>query len=124
MRIGDACAALGDADGARLEREAARECFSELGAVRDLAEADAALGARRPDVLTAREREVMRWVAEGETNRAIAARLGLSEKTVDRHVSNIFDKLGVSSRAAATAHALRNGLVDMGETTQTGESRD
>ncbi len=118
MRIGAACAALGDAEGARMEREAARACFVELGAARDVAEADAELGKRPADALTPREREVMRWVAEGETNRAIAERLGLSEKTVDRHVSNIFDKFGVSSRAAATAHALRHGLLDLGETTQ------
>lgn len=111
MRIGDACGALGDAEGARLEREAARAAFEALGAVTDLAEAEAHLGQRPRNVLTAREREVMRLIAEGRTNRAIAAVLVLSEKTVERHVSNIYDKLGVASRAAATAHALKHDLM-------------
>jgi DNA-binding NarL/FixJ family response regulator len=57
--------------------------------------------------LTAREVQLLRLVATGQTNKAIAAELVLSERTVDRHVSNIFAKLGVSSRAAATAYALR-----------------
>ena len=61
--------------------------------------------------LTARELEVLRLVAAGKTNRAIAADLFLSEKTVARHVSNIFAKLGVSSRAAATAYAYEHDLV-------------
>jgi DNA-binding NarL/FixJ family response regulator len=63
--------------------------------------------------LTARELEVLRLVAAGKTNRAIAADLVLSEKTVARHVSNIFGKLGVSSRAAATAHAYEHDLVQV-----------
>jgi DNA-binding NarL/FixJ family response regulator len=62
-------------------------------------------------VLTAREVEVLRLVASGRTNRQIAAELVLSEKTVARHVSNIFVKLGLSSRAAATAYAYENHLV-------------
>ena len=61
--------------------------------------------------LTARELEVLRLVATGKTNRSIAADLFLSEKTVARHVSNIFSKLGVSSRAAATAYAYEHDLV-------------
>ena len=61
--------------------------------------------------LTEREAEVLRLVAAGKTNRQIAAELVLSEKTVARHLSNIFDKLGVSSRAAATAFALRAGIA-------------
>jgi DNA-binding NarL/FixJ family response regulator len=61
--------------------------------------------------LTERELEVLRLVAAGETNKAIAAELVLSERTVDRHVSNIFVKLGVSSRAAATAFAYEHGLL-------------
>lgn len=117
MCLGAACAALGDEDGARLERQAAMICFAELGAAPDLARA-AALVRQRPggrDALSPRESEVMRRVADGETNHAIAEALGLSEKTVERHVSNIFDKFGVSSRAAATAHALRNDLLGMGD---------
>jgi DNA-binding NarL/FixJ family response regulator len=61
--------------------------------------------------LTARELEVLGLVATGKTNRAIADALRLSEKTVARHISNIFTKLGLSSRSAATAYAYRNGLV-------------
>jgi DNA-binding NarL/FixJ family response regulator len=62
-------------------------------------------------VLTTREVEVLRLVAAGMTNRAIADELVISDRTVGRHVSNIFDKLGVSSRAAATAWAYEHGLV-------------
>jgi DNA-binding NarL/FixJ family response regulator len=61
--------------------------------------------------LSARECEVLALVAQGHTNRAIAAKLFLSEKTVARHLSNIFAKLGVSSRAAATGYAYEHGLV-------------
>jgi DNA-binding NarL/FixJ family response regulator len=62
-------------------------------------------------LLTSRETEVLGLVAKGLTNRAIAAELVLSERTVDRHVSNIFTKIGVASRAAATAYALERRLV-------------
>jgi len=72
--------------------------------------AEAALG-RDPLGLSGRELEVLRRVAAGDTNRAIAAALVLSDRTVDRHVSNIFAKLGVSTRAAATARAYERGLV-------------
>jgi ATP/maltotriose-dependent transcriptional regulator MalT len=112
--VGLACAALGDADGSTLELEAARSVFEELGARPDLARVDSLL---RPDAsedthgLSPRELEVLRLVASGETNRAIAAALVLSERTIDRHVSNIYAKLGVSSRAAATAFAYENRLV-------------
>jgi DNA-binding NarL/FixJ family response regulator len=61
--------------------------------------------------LSPRELEVLRLVAAGQTNKAIAAQLVVSERTVDRHVSNIFTKLGVSSRAAATAFAYEHKLV-------------
>lgn len=118
-----ACAyrALGDEDGARLERDAAREVFERLGAAADLTALDAH-AAPRPTAsrgkslgpehgLTARELEVLRLVASGKTNKAIAKQLFLSEKTVDRHVSNIFAKVNVASRAAATAYAYENGLV-------------
>ena len=62
-------------------------------------------------VLSPRELEVLRLVASGRTNRAIAADLVISEKTVARHVSNIFTKLGLSSRSAATAYAYEHGLM-------------
>jgi DNA-binding NarL/FixJ family response regulator len=61
--------------------------------------------------LTARELQVLRLVAAGKTNHAIATDLVLAEKTVDRHVSNIYTKLGVSSRAAATAYAYQHQLL-------------
>ena len=61
--------------------------------------------------LTTREIEVLRLIATGRTNRAIAERLGISEKTVARHVSNIFTKLGLSTRAAATAYAFQHDLL-------------
>ena len=104
--IGKACAALGDAEGAALEFEAARATFQRLGARPDLARAP---GQAAPD-LTARELQVLRLVTQGATNRLIGTTLGLSERTVDRHVSNIFAKLGVSSRAAATAAAYQSQL--------------
>jgi len=99
--------ALGDEDGAALERSAATKVFTELGAALDL-EAPPAKGAHG---LSARELEVLRRVAAGKTNKAIAGELFLSEKTIDRHVSNIFSKLDVPTRAAATAFAYRHGLV-------------
>ncbi|HVL55419.1 MAG TPA: LuxR C-terminal-related transcriptional regulator, partial [Burkholderiaceae bacterium] len=114
MLIGAACRAIGDRDGAELELQAARQLFERLQARPDVARVDSLLQRGSPDGranLTAREVQVLRSVAAGKTNREIAAELSLSEKTVDRHVSNIFDKLGVSSRAAATASAYENGLI-------------
>lgn len=112
--LGLACCALGDDDTAALELEAARGVFAQLGAAPDLARVDS-LARRAASVdahgLTARELQVLRLVAAGETNKAIAAELVLSGRTVDRHVSNIFAKLGVSSRAAATAYAYEHQLV-------------
>jgi DNA-binding NarL/FixJ family response regulator len=112
--VGLACRELGDEDSARLELEAARQSFQELGAKSDLPGVEDLLGpatATLPGGLTAREVEVLRLVAAGKTNRAIASELVLSEKTVARHVSNIFAKLDLSSRAAATAYAYEHGLV-------------
>jgi ATP/maltotriose-dependent transcriptional regulator MalT len=108
--VARACSALGDEDASRMERAAARAVFDELGAFPDLTatntEFDTTTG-----LLTAREREVLRLLATGASNRAIAERLVLSEKTVARHVSNLFGKLEVTSRAAATAYAYDHGLI-------------
>jgi DNA-binding NarL/FixJ family response regulator len=105
---------LGDDEGAALELDAARGVFTELGALPDLARLDAfaqQAPAARPHGLTGREMQVLRLVATGKTNKAIAAALYVSEKTIDRHVSNIFVKLDVPSRAAATAFAYQHHLV-------------
>jgi ATP/maltotriose-dependent transcriptional regulator MalT len=103
-----ACQAVGDADAARLERDAARGAFQALSAGPDLA----AVGAPpRPGGLTAREVDVIRRVAGGLSNHDIAVELGVSDHTVRRHLQNIFAKLGVSSRAAATAYAVRHDLA-------------
>ncbi len=114
VQIGCACRTLGDEDGAKLEFEAAREVFERLGALPDVLSVDSlknnALPLRQHG-LTPRELEVLRVVASGKTNKAIAQEFGLSEKTVDRHVSNIFTKLNVASRAAATAYAYEHGLI-------------
>jgi DNA-binding NarL/FixJ family response regulator len=106
--------ALGDRDTAALELDLAREVFERLGAAPDLAalrSADGAGGPGTPGNLSRRELEVLRLVASGKTNKSIAKQLFLSEKTVDRHVSNIFAKANVTSRAAATAFAYQHGLV-------------
>jgi DNA-binding NarL/FixJ family response regulator len=97
-----------------MELDAARWAFQELGATPDVASVESLSrkgSAEAASGLTAREVEVLRLVAAGKTNRAIATDLFLSEKTVARHVSNIFGKLGLSTRAAATAHAYEHGLV-------------
>jgi DNA-binding CsgD family transcriptional regulator len=114
MRIGLACRLLGDEEAARLEFGAARAAFEQLRAAPDLARLDAC--ERRPlstprQRLTVRERQVLRSIAAGKTNKAIAAELSLSERTIDRHVGNILTKLEVPSRAAAVAHALRDKLL-------------
>jgi ATP/maltotriose-dependent transcriptional regulator MalT len=112
--VGRACRALGDEDAARMELDAARLAFTELAATPDAARVDALMEPAPPRSghgLTAREVEVLRLVATGRTNKAVAGELFLSEKTVARHLSNIFVKLGVSTRAAATAHAYEHGLV-------------
>ena len=114
LLIGSACRALGDEDAAGLELGAARAAFAALGAAPDVARVDAlsrAEGGGAPGGLTARELQVLRLLAAGRTNRTIAAELVLSERTVDRHVSNIFAKLGVASRTAATAFAYEHDLL-------------
>jgi DNA-binding CsgD family transcriptional regulator len=112
--LGEACRALGDEDSAALEFEAAHDIFEQLEAAPDVARVRSlAPYSKSVDAhgLTPRELEVLRLLAEGETNRAIAAELIVSERTVDRHVSNIFAKLGLSTRAAATGYAYKNDLV-------------
>jgi ATP/maltotriose-dependent transcriptional regulator MalT len=111
--LGLACRELGDEETAGLELAAAREAFEQLGAAPDLARVDALTGdgAVATHGLSARELEVLRLVAAGKTNREIAAELVVSEHTVARHVQNIFGKLGVSSRTAATAFAFQHELV-------------
>jgi DNA-binding NarL/FixJ family response regulator len=107
--------ALGDEDGAQLELDAARRVFTKLGAAPDLAQLARAAPSPSPRPaqhnLSPRELEVLRHVAAGKTNKLIARELGLSEKTVDRHVSNILTKIDAPSRAAATAFAYEHGLV-------------
>ena len=114
---GLALSEVGDQESAREELAAGRAALEVLGARTDLAALDASLDAslgadRRPANLTDREVEVLRLVAAGHSNARIAADLVLSERTVARHLSNIFTKLGVRTRAAATAFAYENGLVE------------
>ena len=110
--LAEAYEALGDDDAAHLELDAARALFVKLGAKLDLERIDRA---RRPSALPAglseREAEVLRLVAAGNTNRQIAEVLFISERTVHRHVSNIFLKIGVTSRTAAAAFAFDHGLA-------------
>jgi DNA-binding CsgD family transcriptional regulator len=119
LLLARSCMALGDAEGAQLELDGAREVFEGLGARPDLAavnEVRAALGHNRKGSadghgLTGRELQVLRLLASGRTNKAIARELSLSERTVDRHISNIFTKLDVSTRSAATAFAYEHQLI-------------
>jgi DNA-binding CsgD family transcriptional regulator len=107
-----ACRMLDDDDTAEMELDAAREAFDALGAVPDVTRVDALRG-RTTDTsgLSPRELQVLRLLAAGRSNHAIAAELFLSDKTVARHVSNIFGKLDVGSRTAAAAYAFEHGLV-------------
>ena len=112
--VGLGCRAVGDEDTAAWELDAARGAFAGLGAAPDAARVDsltASPQAAAAHGLTQRELQVLRLVAQGATNRSIAAELVLSDRTIDRHVSNIFAKLRVSSRAAATAYAYEHDLV-------------
>jgi DNA-binding CsgD family transcriptional regulator len=111
---GLACRSLGDAEAGRLELDAARIVFERLGATPQIARLDSLNEAGVParcHSLSDRELQVLRLVATGRTNREIASELFLSTRTIDRHVSNIYAKIGVSSRAAATAWAYDNGLT-------------
>jgi DNA-binding CsgD family transcriptional regulator len=112
--IGLACRALGDDDGAEIELDAARSVMQQLEAGPDLAQIDELariLTGRIEGGLTTREVQVLQLVATGRTNRAIASELVISERTVAAHVRSIFTKLGVSSRAAATAYAYQHHLA-------------
>jgi DNA-binding CsgD family transcriptional regulator len=114
--VARACRALGDEETADLEFDAALRALEHLGAGPELVRLAGGgrrsrSGAATPGGLSGREVEILRLVAAGRTNRDVAAELVISERTVDRHVSNIFSKLRVSSRAAATAAAYERGLV-------------
>jgi DNA-binding CsgD family transcriptional regulator len=105
---------LGDEEGAQLELEAASDTYERLGARPDAARVASLATVSSPNVqgpLTGREVEVLRLIAAGKTNRAIATELAISEKTVARHVSNILTKLDLPSRSAATAYAYSRNLV-------------
>jgi ATP/maltotriose-dependent transcriptional regulator MalT len=102
LLVGDACRALGDGETAALEVDAAQAVLERLRAMPEQ---------RATGDLTPRELQVLRLLAAGGSNKAIAEELTLSKRTVDRHVSNIFGKCRVSSRAAATAYAYEHGLV-------------
>ena len=112
--IGQACRALGDEEAARLEHKAARSEFERLGARPELArlETPSPAGQSTPgNPLTARELQVLRLIASGRTNKEIADQLCLSERTIDRHVSNILSKLDVPTRAAAAVHAVHHKFL-------------
>jgi DNA-binding NarL/FixJ family response regulator len=109
-----ACRRLGDDDAAELELDAARTVLEELGAAPDLTRVSSLVtpaSPKRTHGLSSRELEVLRLVAGGKTNKEIATELVLSERTIERHVSNIFAKLAVSTRAAATAFAFEHQLL-------------
>ena len=112
--IGQACQQLGDQVAAAFEFDAARQFFQRVSAEPDLARVDELREPKRATVshvLSARELEVIGLVAKGRTNREIARQLSISERTVDRHVSNILLKLNLPTRSAATAYAFQNDLI-------------
>ena len=113
MLYARAIRAGGDDEGAALELRAPLASFERLGARPDAAAATRLLAGPEalPAGLTAREAEVLRLVADGRTNRDIAVELVISEHTVARHLQNIFAKIDVSSRSAATAFAFEHGLT-------------
>jgi DNA-binding NarL/FixJ family response regulator len=120
VAVGLACAAMGDGVAAALELANARDALVELGARPEIERLDALMSveargsgasADRGASLSAREREVLVELAAGKTNREIAETLVISQHTVGRHVESIFAKLGVTSRAAATAYAYEHHLL-------------
>ena len=111
VRLAAVHQALGDVAAAAVEIGAARAVFERLGAAADVTALDSPPVAASPGGLSPREAEVLRLVATGRTSRAIATELHISEKTVARHLSHIFTKLDVPSRAAATAWAYEHGVL-------------
>ena len=111
VQIGVACRVLGDEESALSELGVAGRTFAEIGAAPARSEVERLLGRTLPDGLSAREAEVLRLVASGQSNGQIAAALFLSQKTVERHLSNIFAKTGATSRTAAAAYAFEHGLA-------------
>jgi len=111
--IGQACQTLSDKDTADMEFESARHIFKHLGAAPDTDRLDALINHTSDYMhgLTPREQEVLQLLATGKTNKEIASELFISERTVDRHVSNILGKLNVTSRSAATAYAYEHNLI-------------
>jgi DNA-binding CsgD family transcriptional regulator len=112
--VGQACRELGDADSAEIEFEAVGQVFQEVGAAPDaerLRQLIDSPARSHPSGLTARELQILSLVATGRTNREISSTLMISEHTVARHLQNIFSKLGVSSRTAATAFALEQSII-------------
>jgi DNA-binding CsgD family transcriptional regulator len=112
--IGMACQSMGDNQSAAMEFDAARWVFERLGAMHDVQRLSSGAGGETPEPnsgLTHREIEVLRLIAAGETNRSIAVTLVISEHTVARHVQNMLQKVGVSSRASLAAYAIEAGLV-------------
>jgi DNA-binding CsgD family transcriptional regulator len=118
VSIALACRLIGDEEAAQLELESARAIFARLGARPDLRRVETLLHPSSQPVgshrLSTREIQVLRLIAAGKTNHAIATELFLSERTVHRHISNIFDKLGVHSRTAAASFAVQHHIVDPG----------
>jgi len=108
---GTAARAIDELDTAQLELTAARDTYQRLGAEPDERRVAALLGHAPPSPLSSREIEVLRLVARGGTNREVAGELVVSEHTVARHLSNIYTKLGVGSRSAATAWAHERSLI-------------
>lgn len=118
--VAQVCRALRDDEAAEAELESARETFTRLGARPDVRRVEALQrrqgqtshqASTTAHALTGRELEVLALVAAGASNHEIAGRLFLSDRTVHRHVSHIFDKLGVRSRTAAAAVAIRDRLL-------------
>ena len=112
--LGQACQRSGDFTAAEFEFDGARQFFQRVEAIPDVARVDAVrqIGHKADThVLSVRERQVIELVAKGRTNREIARQLSISERTVDRHVSNILLKLNLPTRSAATAYAYQNDLI-------------